>query len=214
MRWGAITSAESSCLTAWPFHYTPAISSSASLCVTALPSTSRSFHTSASCSSCCYFRFLFVGFPFTLDHSRASPSASTSRASPSTSCLSAPCAHPLLDYRGDDDRAPVHAARPHRLCHSPSWCPAVGLSSAPAARYDCSCVRLFRPGLGLPADIVEDCILPRLADGAPPRAGGLKRTWAIYIGRFKLCVTKVLNLAFTGLVLRTFMTAHLLQFRL
>jgi len=71
-------------------------------------------------------------------------------------------------------------------------------------------VRLYWTGFGLPANIVEEYILLSVLLHV---LAGLKRTWDISIGRFKSGETKALNLAVTGLILLTFMTIHLFQFR-
>merc|ERR1719343_1987389 len=71
-------------------------------------------------------------------------------------------------------------------------------------------VRLYWTGFGLPANIVEEYILLSVLLHV---LAGLKRTWDTSINMFKAGDTKALNLAITGLVLLTFMTIHLFQFR-
>merc|ERR1719367_403547 len=71
-------------------------------------------------------------------------------------------------------------------------------------------VRLYWTGFGLPANIVEEyvllCILLHISVG-------VKRTWDQKLAMVKNSGLSVLNLAITGLMLMTFMTIHLFQFR-
>jgi hypothetical protein len=69
-------------------------------------------------------------------------------------------------------------------------------------------VRLYWTGFGLPANIVEEyCLLSALLHVFV----GLKRTWDL---KLKMGVLSgQLNLAMTGVLLLTFMTIHLFQFR-
>jgi len=71
-------------------------------------------------------------------------------------------------------------------------------------------VRLYWTGFGLPANFVEEylilCILMHVMVG-------LKRTWDMKLKLVQSSGMAVLNLAFTGLMLMTFMTIHLFQFR-
>jgi len=71
-------------------------------------------------------------------------------------------------------------------------------------------VRLYWTGFGLPANIVEEYILLSVLLHV---FVGLKRTWDISLGRLKTSGLSVLNLAMTGIMLLTFMTVHLFQFR-
>merc|ERR1712176_155657 len=71
-------------------------------------------------------------------------------------------------------------------------------------------VRLYWTGFGLPANIVEEYIL--LAAVLHVFVG-LKRTWDMKLALVKTSGIKVLNLAISGLLLLTFMTIHLFQFR-
>merc|ERR1712048_1025515 len=69
-------------------------------------------------------------------------------------------------------------------------------------------VRLYWTGFGLPANIVEEYIL---LSAMLHVLVGLKRTWD---GKIKKgLLSGELNLAITGVVLLTFMTIHLIQFR-
>jgi hypothetical protein len=70
-------------------------------------------------------------------------------------------------------------------------------------------VRLYWTGFGLPANIVEEYILLSVLLHV---LAGLKRTWDTSLGMFKNN-PRALDLACTGLVLLTFMTVHLFQFR-
>lgn len=69
-------------------------------------------------------------------------------------------------------------------------------------------VRLYWTGFGLPANIVEEYIL---LSAALHVMVGLKRTWDSKLKK-GICSGE-LNLAITGVVLLTFMTIHLIQFR-
>merc|ERR1711953_1526788 len=71
-------------------------------------------------------------------------------------------------------------------------------------------VRLYWTGFGLPANIVEEYILLSVLLHV---FVGLKRTWDISLKRVKTSGPSVLYLAITGLMLLTFMTIHLFQFR-
>merc|ERR1719343_958458 len=71
-------------------------------------------------------------------------------------------------------------------------------------------VRLYWTGFGLPANIVEEYILLSVLLHV---FVGLKRTWDISLKRVKTSGASVLYLAITGLMLLTFMTIHLFQFR-
>jgi len=70
-------------------------------------------------------------------------------------------------------------------------------------------VRLYWTGFGLPANIVEEYIL---LSALLHVLAGLKRTWDINLKKGALKDGK-LSLAVSGLVLLTFMTVHLFQFR-
>jgi hypothetical protein len=70
-------------------------------------------------------------------------------------------------------------------------------------------VRLYWTGFGLPANIVEEYILLSVLLHV---LAGLKRTWDTSLNMFK-ANKRALDLACTGLVLLTFMTVHLFQFR-
>merc|ERR1712066_1210287 len=71
-------------------------------------------------------------------------------------------------------------------------------------------VRLYWTGFGLPANIVEEYILL----GALLHVFvGLKRTWDMKLALVKSQGIGVLDLAISGLMLLTFMTIHLFQFR-
>jgi len=71
-------------------------------------------------------------------------------------------------------------------------------------------VRLYWTGFGLPANIVEEYILL----GALLHVTvGLKRTWDMKLALAKSQGPAALNLAISGLMLLTFMTIHLFQFR-
>merc|ERR1739844_548881 len=65
-------------------------------------------------------------------------------------------------------------------------------------------------GFGLPANIVEEYVLLSILLHV---AVGLKRTWDQKLAMVKTSGLSVLNLALTGLMLMTFMTIHLFQFR-
>merc|ERR1711920_226422 len=71
-------------------------------------------------------------------------------------------------------------------------------------------VRLYWTGFGLPANIVEEYVLLSILLHV---AVGLKRTWDQKLALVKSQGLSVLNLAITGLMLLTFMTVHLFQFR-
>merc|ERR1719394_1734090 len=71
-------------------------------------------------------------------------------------------------------------------------------------------VRLYWTGFGLPANIVEEYIL--LAALLHVFVG-MKRTWDMKLALAKSQGVGVLNLAISGLMLLTFMTIHLFQFR-
>jgi len=71
-------------------------------------------------------------------------------------------------------------------------------------------VRLYWTGFGLPANIVEEYIL---LCALLHVFVGLKRTWDMKLALVKSQGLSVLNLASTGLMLLTFMTVHLFQFR-
>merc|ERR1712032_1190529 len=71
-------------------------------------------------------------------------------------------------------------------------------------------VRLYWTGFGLPANIVEEYVLLSILLHV---AVGLKRTWDQKLAMVKTSGLSVLNLAITGLMLMTFMTIHLFQFR-
>merc|ERR1712113_239238 len=71
-------------------------------------------------------------------------------------------------------------------------------------------VRLDWTGFGLPANIVEEYILLSVLLHV---FVGLKRTWDQKLALIKSQGLGVLNLAMTGLMLLTFMTVHLFQFR-
>merc|ERR1712151_202850 len=71
-------------------------------------------------------------------------------------------------------------------------------------------VRLYWTGFGLPANIVEEYILLSVLLHV---FVGLKRTWDISLARMKSSGPSVMYLAITGLMLLTFMTIHLFQFR-
>jgi len=71
-------------------------------------------------------------------------------------------------------------------------------------------VRLYWTGFGLPANIVEEYVLLSILLHV---AVGLKRTWDQKLAMVKTSGLSVLNLAMTGLMLMTFMTIHLFQFR-
>merc|ERR1719444_652719 len=71
-------------------------------------------------------------------------------------------------------------------------------------------VRLYWTGFGLPANIVEEYVLLSILLHV---AVGLKRTWDQKLAMVKTSGLSVLNLALTGLMLMTFMTIHLFQFR-
>merc|ERR1711953_837794 len=71
-------------------------------------------------------------------------------------------------------------------------------------------VRLYWTGFGLPANIVEEYILLSVLLHV---FVGLKRTWDIKLGMIKSQGLSAMNLAITGLMLLTFMTIHLFQFR-
>merc|ERR1712032_179036 len=71
-------------------------------------------------------------------------------------------------------------------------------------------VRLYWTGFGLPANIVEEYILLSVLLHV---FVGLKRTWDQKLALIKSQGLGVLNLAMTGIMLLTFMTIHLFQFR-
>merc|ERR1712222_129295 len=71
-------------------------------------------------------------------------------------------------------------------------------------------VRLYWTGFGLPANIVEEYVL--LAALLHVFVG-LKRTWDMKLALVKSQGLGALNLAISGLMLLTFMTIHLFQFR-
>merc|ERR1719429_761521 len=71
-------------------------------------------------------------------------------------------------------------------------------------------VRLYWTGFGLPANIVEEYILLSIVLHI---IVGLKRTWDMKLALVKSSGISALNLAITGLMLMTFMTIHLFQFR-
>jgi len=71
-------------------------------------------------------------------------------------------------------------------------------------------VRLYWTGFGLPANIVEEYILLSVLLHV---FVGLKRTWDMKLALVGSQGVNVLNLAITGLMLLTFMTIHLFQFR-
>merc|ERR1711972_641845 len=71
-------------------------------------------------------------------------------------------------------------------------------------------VRLYWTGFGLPANIVEEYILLSVLLHV---FVGLKRTWDQKLALIKTGGIGVLNLAITGIMLLTFMTIHLFQFR-
>ena len=71
-------------------------------------------------------------------------------------------------------------------------------------------VRLYWTGFGLPANIVEEYILLSVLLHV---FVGLKRTWDMKLALVGSQGISVLNLAISGLMLLTFMTIHLFQFR-
>jgi len=71
-------------------------------------------------------------------------------------------------------------------------------------------VRIYWTGFGLPANIVEEYLCLSILLHA---SVGLKRTWDQKLAMVKTSGLSVLNLAITGLMLMTFMTIHLFQFR-
>merc|ERR1712032_870193 len=71
-------------------------------------------------------------------------------------------------------------------------------------------VRLYWTGFGLPANIVEEYILLSVLLHV---FVGLKRTWDMKLALVKSSGLSALNLAISGLMLMTFMTIHLFQFR-
>merc|ERR1719428_1218872 len=71
-------------------------------------------------------------------------------------------------------------------------------------------VRLYWTGLGLPANIVEEYVL---LSALLHVFVGLKRTWDMKLALVKSSGISALNLAISGLILMTFMTIHLFQFR-
>merc|ERR1712048_73427 len=71
-------------------------------------------------------------------------------------------------------------------------------------------VRLYWTGFGLPANIVEEYILLSVLLHV---FVGLKRTWDMKLALVKTQGLNALNLAISGLMLLTFMTIHLFQFR-
>ncbi|CAE7209440.1 osm1 [Symbiodinium sp. CCMP2456] len=71
-------------------------------------------------------------------------------------------------------------------------------------------VRLYWTGFGLPANIVEEYILLSVLLHV---FVGLKRTWDMKLALVQTQGINVLNLAISGLMLLTFMTIHLFQFR-
>jgi len=76
--------------------------------------------------------------------------------------------------------------------------------------YGYLCVRLCWTGFGLPANIVEEYVLLSILLHI---SVGVKRTWDQKLAMVKTSGLSVLNLAMTGLMLMTFMTIHLFQFR-
>merc|ERR1711976_647265 len=70
-------------------------------------------------------------------------------------------------------------------------------------------VRLYWTGFGLPANIVEEYILPSILLHV---TAGLAKTWG-RIGSKGSIIDGNLNLGMTGVVLLVFMTIHLFQFR-
>merc|ERR1719382_1109957 len=71
-------------------------------------------------------------------------------------------------------------------------------------------VRLYWTGFGAPANIVEEYILLSILLHV---FVGLKRTWDMKLALVKSQGINALNLAISGLMLLTFMTIHLFQFR-
>jgi len=71
-------------------------------------------------------------------------------------------------------------------------------------------VRLYWTGFGLSANIVEEYLIMCILLHATV---GLKRTWDMKLKLVQSSGMAVLNLAITGLMLMTFMTIHLFQFR-
>merc|ERR1712110_1340178 len=71
-------------------------------------------------------------------------------------------------------------------------------------------VRLYWTGFGLPANIVEEYILLSVLLHV---FVGLKRTWDMKLALVKSQGLSALNLAISGLMLLTFMTVHLFQYR-
>jgi len=71
-------------------------------------------------------------------------------------------------------------------------------------------VRLYWTGFGLPANVVEEYVLLAIILHV---IVGLKRTWDMKLNMVLSSGISVLNLAITGLMLMTFMTIHLFQFR-
>ena len=71
-------------------------------------------------------------------------------------------------------------------------------------------LRLYWTGFGLPANIVEEYILLSVLLHV---FVGLKRTWDMKLALVQTQGINVLNLAISGLMLLTFMTIHLFQFR-
>merc|ERR1719166_729009 len=71
-------------------------------------------------------------------------------------------------------------------------------------------VRLYWTGFGLPANVVEEYVLLTIILHI---IVGLKRTWDMKLKLVGSSGISVLNLAISGLMLLTFMTIHLFQFR-
>merc|ERR1711972_697987 len=71
-------------------------------------------------------------------------------------------------------------------------------------------VRLYWTGFGLPANIIEEYILLSVLLHV---FVALKRTWDMKLALIKTQGLNALNLAISGLMLLTFMTIHLFQFR-
>jgi len=71
-------------------------------------------------------------------------------------------------------------------------------------------VRLYWTGFGLPANVVEEYVLLTIILHV---IVGLKRTWDMKLKLVASQGLSALNLAITGLMLMTFMTIHLFQFR-
>merc|ERR1712232_939957 len=71
-------------------------------------------------------------------------------------------------------------------------------------------VRLYWTGFGLPANIVEEYVL---LCALLHVFVGMKRTWDMKVDLAHPVKSGQMNLAFSGLMLLTFMTIHLFQFR-